>query len=457
MNELTFEVALRRIEGEMTTKAKRHLNEVEKVLIEGAWKGQTFAKMSMSSSWSQNYLRQSGFQLWEVLSAILGEGEKLGKLNLRSFLEEKWAGEIPCAAINEDKKPRSLAQKVYLGAQPPSTQPFYGREEELKWLDEALGSTKLVAITGSEGIGKTTLASKVLEQIGSSDHGFKRIIWKSINHAPALNTLIEEILDVLNIATAKGKIAPQKEELTNTLFKWLAHHRTLIVIDGAESVLSKQAEDSSSGEYNSFFRRIVQEQHSSCVLINSQTLPLNLRRIPMGQTFKVLRLEGLSKEAAMDMIRNSGLKGELAMEKLISAYDGNPYLIKLGAGRILKLFGGDVEKTTRFGTFVTRDYVVSVCNRLFQENDESAQLKRLILSHLIQQKNPVSCSNIKQALTDRRVVISYSQLVDVLDDLESNQLIRLHFDSQIDERCVEINDLARKYLPTISQFDLKSA
>src|SRR5690348_3325631 len=75
----------------------------------------------------------------------------------------------------------------------PNVQMFYGREEELKILEQWIIQDKcqLVCLLGMGGIGKTMLAAKSLEMLQSS---FDYIFWRSLKPFPTVESLLKELL-----------------------------------------------------------------------------------------------------------------------------------------------------------------------------------------------------------------------------------------------------------------------
>ncbi|HEY9649257.1 MAG TPA: NB-ARC domain-containing protein, partial [Coleofasciculaceae cyanobacterium] len=71
----------------------------------------------------------------------------------------------------------------------PEVSVFYGRRDELQTLEQWIVTErcKLVALLGMGGMGKTTLAAKLAEQLSGE---FDYLIWRSLRNAPP----VEEIL-----------------------------------------------------------------------------------------------------------------------------------------------------------------------------------------------------------------------------------------------------------------------
>lgn len=69
---------------------------------------------------------------------------------------------------------------------------FYGRDCELTTLQQWLQDRcRLVLLSGMGGIGKTSLAVKIAEQVQDE---FKFVIWRSLRNAPPIKELLVELI-----------------------------------------------------------------------------------------------------------------------------------------------------------------------------------------------------------------------------------------------------------------------
>jgi len=82
---------------------------------------------------------------------------------------------------------------------------FYGRTQELAQLKQCIVGdspeerlcqrSRLVAVLGMGGVGKTTLVAKLVEQVSSQ---FEYVIWKSLRNAPPLRDLLTALVQFLS-------------------------------------------------------------------------------------------------------------------------------------------------------------------------------------------------------------------------------------------------------------------
>ncbi|MBD2681298.1 MULTISPECIES: NB-ARC domain-containing protein [Nostoc] len=222
---------------------------------------------------------------------------------------------------------------------------FCGRLAEISNLQQWVLSDRcrLVALLGNGGIGKTTLVTKLAEQIQDQ---FEFLIWRSLRNAPLLPELLDDVLKVLSSqqtielpSTTAGKISK--------LIEYLRQHRCLLVLDNWETLMQDGSYAGSfQPEYEGYgelLRRVGEVAHQSCLLITSREKPDEIAALA-GETLPVrsLQLTGLNAEA-QEILTIKGLSvSQQESQQLIDLYSGNPLALKIVATAIKDLFTGDV-------------------------------------------------------------------------------------------------------------------
>lgn len=118
------------------------------------------------------------------------------------------------------------------GRLPPLIRPVIGREKEIKQLIALMGRYRLVTITGTGGIGKTTVAIATASRFAEIDEGVH-----FVDFAP----IVDSALVPVRVATSLGLHATDGDPLTYIL-RQLSRKRRLLVLDNCEHVADVAAE-----------------------------------------------------------------------------------------------------------------------------------------------------------------------------------------------------------------------
>ena len=263
-------------------------------------------------------------------------------------------GEVVGAGFtNQSTEPRNISLNPPLKApskidwgEATDVSLFYGRTEELntlkQWIladaDNKLSQRcRLIALLGMGGIGKTALSVKLAQEVQGE---FDCIIWRSLRHAPTLETLLSD----LSCFTSQQQETGNKLE---RLMYWLRSSRCLLILDNFETILQggKTGQYLTGYEgYGELLRAIGETNHQSCLILTSREKPAEIAaNVGHELSVRSLQLNG-SQEAAIALIESKGLSGNLSQkQQLCQAYSYNPLALKIVATSIQELFDGKIE------------------------------------------------------------------------------------------------------------------
>ena len=300
----------------------------------------------------------------------------------------------------------------------PNIADFYGRTAELTVLERSIveDRSRLVALLGIGGIGKTTLAVKLAKQIQSE---FEWVIWRSLRRALPAHELLDEL--ILFLSEQQNINVPEDiDGKISQLIEHLQRHRCLLVLDDLEAILSRGVAGHYQKEYEDYgelIRRLGEETHQSCLMIISLEKPkevtlLERENLPAFS----LQLAGLKEPEAREILKSKELSKDNEWETLIKLYRGNPLALKIISGTIQEFFGGSVTDFLSYNTLVIGD----ISDLLADQFERLSELEKDILYCLAIAQEPVSLPQLKEQMF---LPVTLSELLEALESLRQRSLI----------------------------------
>ncbi|XQQ07276.1 MAG: NB-ARC domain-containing protein [Leptolyngbya sp. IPPAS B-1204] len=452
------------------------LNSLQRTVFRSAWEDRSYGEIARQSGYELSYVKQTGSQLWQLLSQVLDE--KVTKHNLQLVVRRRVNGNVikadfqqseftasspsPPSALNPANPtstlnwPKTAAPPIEATSEgltiadietasvafaprsqsSVSTAPhydwgdavdpsgFYGRDAELATLELWIGSDRcrLVGIFGMGGIGKTSLSIQLARRSAPS---FQYVIWRSLRNAPPLSDLLTELIQILS-NQRETELPESSDQQISRLLHYLRQHRCLIVLDNGETVMRQG--DFGGGylpgyeAYDGLWQRLGQTEHQSTLVLTSREKPKGIAALE-GKALPIrsLRLAGLSPQIGQALFN---LKGDFTAtsgewQRLIEHYSGNPLALKMVAPVIQDLFDGQVASfldCLQEGTSVFGD----IQDLLAQQIDRLSPLEQQVMNWLAIARKPITLSQLRANFTPP---IALGQLLEALASLERRCLI----------------------------------
>ncbi|WP_225885327.1 NB-ARC domain-containing protein [Leptolyngbya sp. KIOST-1] len=283
----------------------------------------------------------------------------------------------------------------------PDTALFFGRTAELATLNRWVqgDQCRLITLLGMGGIGKTSLAAKLTNQVYDR---FDYVIWRSLREAPPLDEILVRLIQFLSDQQETEINLPTRlGERIIRLLHFLREYRCLVVLDNLESILQAETaghyRDGYEG-YGELIQRIGSTEHQSCLLLTSRECPRELA--PLAGDLTPVRLwsvGSIDTEAGREILKTKGLALDEADDKgqeLIRRCSGNPQALHLVATAIQREFLGDVDDFLQEQVTAVED----VRSLLDQHLSRLAPLERSVLFWLAINREPVGLDELMEDL-----------------------------------------------------------
>jgi WD40 repeat protein len=299
---------------------------------------------------------------------------------------------------------------------------FYGRTAELalmkQWL--LMEHCRILALLGIGGIGKTSLAAKLVHEIQGR---FEYVIWRSLYNAPPLYELLANLIQFFSDAQVLEADLPNSVDgRISRLIDYLREHRCLIILDNFETILQSGAIAGSYREgyekYGQLIKRVGQTIHQSCLVLTSREKPKDVASLE-GEALPIrsLQLRGLSEEEGKRIFNSKGLVGEDSKKKaLIEDYCGNPLVLKIVATTIQDVFNGNISEL--FNQIIAGFGDIGAL--LEQQFERLSNVEREVMYWLAINREPITLSQLREDIVSPGTA---HRLVEALESLVRRSLI----------------------------------
>ncbi|MBD2341930.1 NACHT domain-containing protein [Calothrix sp. FACHB-156] len=295
---------------------------------------------------------------------------------------------------------------------------FYGRAEEITKLTQWVVQERcrVVALLGMGGIGKTSLAIKLVQQIQDQ---FDYVIWRSLQNAPPIQEILAELIKFLS-DQQQIDIPKDSGDCISLIIEYLRSSRCLLILDNAESIFQPGALAYREGyeAYGELLRRIGGTSHQSCLILTSREKPPEIAT-SAGENLPIraLQLTGLKAVDGEEIFHTQGLLGTDAEQiQLIEFYKGHPLALKIISTTIKELFDGKIAD------FLAQDTVVfgGIRELLNQQFHRLSELETEVMFWLAINREPVGIAELREDIV---ALPSQSNLMEALQSLARRSLI----------------------------------
>jgi transcriptional regulator with XRE-family HTH domain len=384
-------------------------------------KGINLTDMAVQVQYSKSYLSSVENNASRPSQGLLAAYEQVLELNKGTLTTLMGEESIP------QSRRRSLTQAPEVLNAPkvdvseaPHVPLFHGRREQLAILKRwaIADRCRLISILGFGGVGKTVLASELMNQI---KHSFEYVSWISLKDAPSIETVLERFLILFDDHPSTGHYQ-KVDEMIKRLVVHLQEHRSLLVLDNFESLLQVGA---LAGQYREEYKeyalllqRVAETLHQSCILLTSREKPGDIPRMEGKMQFtRSMALNGVGLKEGRALLQAEELFGtDEIWATFIELYYGNPLTLKLVSGTIREMFGGDIARFLEKGEFVFGSGIQELLDQQFQRLSSQEQD---IMFWLSIEREAVSLAELENIC----VSLNAKEILAVLNSLHVRSLV----------------------------------
>ncbi|UCG69026.1 MAG: AAA family ATPase, partial [Thermoplasmata archaeon] len=218
---------------------------------------------------------------------------------------------------------------------------FFGREREMALLEKWVGDNEgynILFIHGIAGIGKTTLAAKLIENYRGSKHLF----WHNFHELDTLRGVLFKLAKFLSKVGddhlevhLRTRLSLDYYEISEILNKSISNKDAILVFDNFHR---------SKDEIRTFFvyiyRMLISSSKTKMLVLSREIVPLyNGSDIIVGKAIYELELNGLDFDSCKKLLNKKGIdKGRF--REMYKVTGGNPLFIEM--------LGGSKDRLERF-------------------------------------------------------------------------------------------------------------
>ncbi|MEG4530787.1 NB-ARC domain-containing protein [Microcoleus sp. D2_18a_D3] len=422
-------------------KTGQHLDDLQEAVLRGTLQRETYKEIAKDFNCSESRIREIGSELWQILSEELGED--VSKTNFRSTMERlqnsnilNFAQDIvvkgsfntcgegrhppnipnshpPNEEISNPKPTKTSHQDL---SEMPDLGDFFDRTPELQTLTTWIlqQHSRLITLTGISGIGKTTLAVQLVQQIKDE---FEYAVWYTLDECPTIDKFQSNLIQLFSNSEKQDSSPTNQKRLP--LIKYLQNHRCLIVLDDVHNLFCSGEfagkYKPECEEYRTLFKQIEKLSHQSCLMLVGWEQPREVTQVKNPNTaIRTLQLKGLEIAAGREILRDYGLEEIDNYETLIHRYQGNPLWLKSVATLIQDLGGGVTELLPNDTILLPAD----LKDVLQQQFDRLSELEKQVISLLAKESQPINRAKLLE-----NEIIPASDLLNALQSLSRRCLI----------------------------------
>ena len=248
-----------------------------------------------------------------------------------------------------------LPEKISLAKLPSTNPELFGREKELKLLDDAWTNpkTNIICFVAWGGVGKTALINSWLGRMRADNfRGAERVFgWSFYSQGASEGKQASADVFIASALRWFGDSEPEKGtpwEKGERLAECVKKQKTLLIMDGIEPLQASSYEPGKIKDpaLSTLVRELAHDNPGLCII----TTRLDVDDIKdfRGTAVETKHLEKLSDEAGMELLKHLDVKGtDDEIKQAVRDFGGHALALTLLGTYLSKVYKGDVRKRDR--------------------------------------------------------------------------------------------------------------
>jgi len=327
----------------------------------------------------------------------------------------------PGIAHTDAEDETSLYQTIDFGTRIPDISAFYGRTRELGKIEQWINNENIniVGLFGIAGIGKTSLAAKLVQQVKNK---FEYIVWYSLINAPPLDEFMKDAVDVFSDYRGVLKSDETIDKMASRFLHYLTDKKCLIILDNYESIFRSGSKvgDYLDGyhPYGDLLQKIAQLEHKSTIILTSREKPKELGLLQGRKSrIRTITIKKLSYSDGIKILRDKGLSGSRnELQEVVSKYSGNPLALKFISETIHDVFLSDIGEFLR----QTASVPLEISDVLDEQFNRLTKFERDVIFWLAVEREGGAINDLRKDTTH---LMAEKHLIFAINSLQKRSLV----------------------------------
>jgi len=407
------------------------------------------------------------------------KGTAIDRSNFQEICRELSLDWRDIADLGDFTPPLRQEERRVIGIEVIRAVPVWiGRDELLQQLKTQLLAEgthlKVLVLVGQGGIGKTSLAAKLLEAFGTNltaatlaaDSTYDSVICFKAEEGSNFNEVARSLMWGLPVEANES--TQEAGEKINLILTGLQKQRAILLLDNLETILHPpshpQAGKAITPEWGKLLNYLVYRNHRSTIIVTSREIPVDLadsrypNTKPDPNLVTIQPVPGVTVEAAMEILRGGGLRDSaedlrwmaervggnvFLLNQLISLGRDQPGYLRQHPGLVIRHAEPMLAEQLARQSTAAQDLLRRMCVLWAEIDIQGLTFLRLYTDDWTQDRRFEIAANLRQSVEFSKAEIRETE--EILERLVGS-LVQSRYDEQRRENFYDLHPLIVEFL-----------